>query len=434
MTPPGILLGLSPLAERPVEGLLFGPQAAVTVLTTAAEADELLTHAQHTEARAVLLSADLSGLTPGHCARLRANGLRLLGLALDEHDVERFQDFGLDEILLLPLTGERLAAAVAPAAALEAIPVEQTDRGVPSADDRAGGVLAVVGGKGAPGASEFAISLAALAAERWRTLLIEIDLLGGGLDLRLGADPRHGSLLGLTRAVTTGDGAVAELLERWLCGGERGWPHVLLTPPDPLRQLPELSGPGTVAKAIHAAGSVYPLVVCDVGYLLDDGGETGQAVRVHREALLAAGAVVLLLGARDDQLRHGLRQLDLLLGTLAIPRERLRIVVNGTGASGVSSTTELGQAVPPLLAERGLAIDAWLPYDGRGLKRAARLGIPLALAHRRSAYTRALARLLDELFLPVGPPAPRERKTRLLVSRARPERAMDEEVALPWRS
>jgi hypothetical protein len=34
-------------------------------------------------ARAVLLSSDLSGLTSGHCARIRARGVRVVGLAQD---------------------------------------------------------------------------------------------------------------------------------------------------------------------------------------------------------------------------------------------------------------------------------------------------------------------------------------------------------------
>ena len=38
-----------------------------------------------------------------------------------------------------------------------------------------------------------------------------------------------------------------------------------------------------------------------------------SAARAHREALISADAVVLVLGARDQQLRAGLSQLDLLL-------------------------------------------------------------------------------------------------------------------------
>ena len=78
--------------------------------------------------------------------------------------------------------------------------------------------------------------------------------------------------------------------------------------------------------------------------------------------------------------------------------------------------------------ERRFALDAWLPWDRRALARAHRTGLPLAGARPRGAYARALARLLDDLFLPVAP-APRERKLRLMPPRPR-DAEQTEEVAL----
>ena len=80
------------------------------------------------------------------------------------------------------------------------------------------------------------------------------------------------------------------------------------------------------------------------------------------------------------------------------------------------------------LAERRFALDAVLPWDRRALARAQRSGLPLARARRRGAYGRALARLLDELFLPVVP-TPRERKLPLVPPRA--DRQQPEKVAVP---
>jgi MinD-like ATPase involved in chromosome partitioning or flagellar assembly len=303
-------------------------------------------------------------------------------------------------------------------------------------DEAEGSVLAVVGSKGAPGASECAASLAALAHERWRCVLVELDALGGGLDLRLGADPRQGSLLGLVRAVAAGDGALGELLERWLTVRD-GWPPVLLGPPERERSLAELGEPGSAASALRALASVSPLAIADVGFLLAEGEESGPACRLHREAVVSADAVLLVLGARDEQLRAGLAQLDALLA-LGIPSERLRVIVNGAGGPGAATRNALEQVLPRQLAERRFALDAWLPWDGRALARARRTGLPLATARRRGRYARALARLLDELFLPVAP-APRERKLRLVPPRPgaqadREQAQPEEEVALPWRS
>jgi Flp pilus assembly CpaE family ATPase len=429
-----VVLALTPVAERAIEHLLFGRDAVIEPRASAAEADELDHEVPVAAAAAVLVSPDLSGLNPAHCARARACGARVVGLARDSRERQELLALGVDEVVepddsedafLAALRGPTAEeaeerAASEPAEVPEALP----------ANDGAGSVLAVIGSKGAPGASECAASLAALAAERWTCVLVDLDALGGGFDLRLGVDPRQGSLLGLTRAATSGDGALGELLDRWVAVCD-GWPPVLVGPPDPEQALGELTRPGAVAATLRALASVYPLVVADVGFLLSEGAEAGAACRVHREALVAAHTVLLVLGAREEQLRAGLTQLDALL-ELGIPSQRLRVVVNGVGGPGATARNALEQVLARQLAERGFALDAWLPWDGRAVARAQRTGVPLAAARQRGPYARAQRRLLDEFFLPVAP-APRERKLRLVPPPPRVEEA-EEEVALPWRS
>jgi len=143
-----------------------------------------------------------------------------------------------------------------------------------------------------------------------------------------------------------------------------------------------------------------------------------------------------VIGAREQELHTGRHQLELLIDQLGIKREQLRIAISGLGAAGAGSKTELEAALNPELAELRLAVDAWLPYDGRAATRARRSGTPLALARRRGRYTRALRALLEELLLP-SQPVPRERKTRLPIPTpvaAASEPVGDEEVALPWRN
>lgn len=429
-----VVLALTPVAERAVEHLLFGRGAVLEPRASAAEADELEQEVLAVETAAVLVSPDLSGLTSAHCARVRACGVRLVGLARDAPERQELLALGVDEVVE-PTESEQafLAALRGPAGGEEeasAVPEPAEPPPALPAHEANGSVLAVIGSKGSPGASECAASLAALAAERWTCVLVELDALGGGLDLRLGSDPRQGSLIGLTRAVASGDGALDELLERWLTVRE-GWPQVLVGPPDLERSLGELAQPGAVAATLRALAGIYPLAIADIGFLLAEGEEAGAACRVHREALVAADAVLLVLGAREQQLRAGLAQLDALL-TLGIPPERLRVAVNGVSGPGAAARSALEQILLPELAERRFAPDAWLPWDGRALARAQRTGLPLARARRRGAYARALARLLDELFLPVAP-APRERKLRLVPPQPR-EIEVEEEVALPWRS
>jgi Flp pilus assembly CpaE family ATPase len=420
---PAVVLALAPVAERAIEPLLFGAQAVVEPLASVGEADEL-DHELGPNTEAVLLSPDLSGLTPAHCVRARARGARVVGVALDEQDRQALSALAVDETVDAEAGADALRRALHDAPSALTAPLSAAH----SSEPRAGSLIAVIGSKGAPGASECAASLAALAARRWRALLVELDALGGALDLRLAADAHQGSVLGVARAADAGESALRELLERWLATRE-GWPPVLLGPATLVQALPELSRPGAVAKALDALAAVTPLTVLDVGFQLEQAEDGGPVARIHREALVAADAVLLVLGAREDQLRAGLAQLELLLDNLAIKPERLRIAANGLGGPGAVATTELTETLAQRLAQRGLALDASLPWDGRALAKATRAGLPLAIAHPRGRYARTLTRLLEQLFLPVAP-EPRERK-RMLIPPAPKEQA--EEVALPWR-
>jgi MinD-like ATPase involved in chromosome partitioning or flagellar assembly len=433
-----VVLALTPVAERAVEHLLFGDTPVVVPVASVGEADELEATARDQTADAVLISPQLSGLTTGHCERVRAMGLLLIGVALDDNDRQHLQSFAVDTIIT-PESGPADLVAIAPGNT-EAGPVRVA---APPATEPVecrtgnGTALAVIGARGAGGASECAASLAAVATGRWSTMLVELDGLGGSLSVRLGTNPHQGSVLGLIRATERGEDVVPELLKRWVSTAT-GWPPVLLGPAagDPV--LTELARPGAVVRAMNALRAAYPLSVWDVGFLLTTGGEVVSPARIHREAIQAADSVLLILGARDIYLPAGLAQLDLLLGELAVPAERLRVLINGVGGPGVARETALTQALAPKLAERGLTADAWLPWDSRALEKASRTGVPLAVARSRGGYARALTRLLDELFLPDSTHT-RQRKLKLSApTMSRPRFANDpadeEEVALPWRS
>ncbi len=448
MDTPAIALALTPPAERAIEPLLFGRDAVVEPRLSISDADELDHELNSTQMTAALVSADLPGLTAAHCARARAAGVRLVGLALHADDRRELDALGVDEVVDADTTADALLAAVNGADASQPDADAARERSAPPHTSRAargvdgglgGSVLAVVGSKGSPGVSECAASLAALAAERWSCVLVELDMLGSALDLRLGADARQGSLLGLVRAASSADGAPRELLERWLAT-RLGWPAVMLSPPDLPHTVSELAQPGAINAGLRELAAIFPLTVLDVGFLLTIGDQTDSACRVHREALVSSDAVLLVIGAREEQLRSGLAQLDTLLA-LGIPAERLRIAVNGAGGPGAATRSDLERIVPLQLAERRFVVDAWLPWDQRSQTSARRSGLPLATARRRSSYGRALTTLLDELFLPTAP-EPRQRKLRLVPPQpATPQRIHvpaeepgEREVALPWRS
>jgi Flp pilus assembly CpaE family ATPase len=411
---PRVVLALSTIAERQVEPLIFDRDQPLEILSSVAVADELAREVQEHRPDAVLLSPALSGLTESHCERVRAAGTRLVGLALDQHERDLLDALGVDTTIGSEVPREELIAAVKTREGerhdQNAMPAAPRPAQRERREEDRGSVLAVLGVRGAPGASELAASLAALAARRWATVLVEADALGGSLAARLGVDPGDGSLTGLIRAIDAGESGVRELVERWLVQPE-GWPAVLLGPSDP-RIVSELAKPGVMTAALDTLAALYPVVVCDVAFLLTDGQQ--QPVHLHREALINADAVLLVLGSREAQLHAGLRQLDLLTDGLAIPAERVRIIVGQAGGPASAHKQAITNTITARLAERGLSVDAWLPWDARGARRAEQQGQPIALARQRGPYARAVNRLLDELFVAAASaPKAKRRKRRL---------------------
>jgi hypothetical protein len=262
-------------------------------------------------------------------------------------------------------------------------------------------------------------------------LLAELDADGGGLALRAGADPHAGSLLGLARALRRGDQELEQLFPRWLAGGERGWPQILLGPPEPSPPR-ELAEPGVIHAVIDFLAARFELVVCDIGQRLHHSGRADLAVRLHHDALVRAHSVVLVLGTRPDQLQSGFRQLELLLDDLGVACERLRIVVNAQPAAAAGSGAETAAAITHALDERQLAVDAWLPWDGRSLRAALRLGQPLTLARQRGRYARAVRQLLESMLTATAESASATQGDAWSGPDAAPEARL-EEVALPWR-
>ena len=196
-----------------------------------------------------------------------------------------------------------------------------------------------------------------------------------------------------------------------MADSSRGWPPALVGAPD--RRGRWASSPVQAwLPPRFAPRFAYPLVVADVGFLLFEGEDAGPACRVHREAVVAADAVLLVLGAREEQLRAGIDQLDLLLA-LGIAPERLRVAVNGIGGPGATARIQLERVIVGQLAERRFALDAWLPWGWpRARPRSAHwpARCPRAPSRRLCAGARAAARGA----VPARRPIPRERKLRLL--------------------
>jgi secretion/DNA translocation related CpaE-like protein len=124
----------------------------------------------------VLVGADCaSGL---HRAQRRP-GVLLVGRDLDDHEVwRRAVDIGADHVIFLPDAERWLVDRIADAA-----------EGVGETALTVG----VVGGRGGAGASTLACALAVTAARHaQRTMLVDADPLGGGLDVLLGGERTDG--------------------------------------------------------------------------------------------------------------------------------------------------------------------------------------------------------------------------------------------------
>ncbi|HET8895306.1 MAG TPA: hypothetical protein VFM96_14535 [Gaiellaceae bacterium] len=298
--PVRVLLGLAPPDEQAIEELLYGSEQ-LKIIAGGASASELIGVAAAHAADAILLSHDLPALDAGTISRLRAKGLRTVGVAASDAAAAALGELDVDVVLRHPFALDDLLDELREPIEEQAQISRNSSAGAQARErGRNGNVLAVIGSKGAPGASELALSLAALVARSRSVMLAEFDGDGGQLALRLGADPHAGSLLGAARALRRNDPELRELLSRWVAGGERGWPHVLLAPPDPQRTLGEVVVPGLAQGLVDLLAEQFALLVCDLGHRLTRSDQPDAAVRLHRDLLVCADVVVLVLGQRQE--------------------------------------------------------------------------------------------------------------------------------------
>ncbi|MCY4638927.1 MAG: P-loop NTPase [Chloroflexi bacterium] len=219
------------VGDRELEGRLQRelPEAGIAVRGRCLDGPSLLELAAPGDADAVLAAADLHRLTEETLRRLAAREIPVVLLA-QAGDAARLSRLAgtVPASSPAPVVAEAVRRAVSrgarPAAPagdgsadaageapgeasraaprLELLAPPGSGRGRPRRQaapgaDAGGRVVAVVSGKGAPGKTTLAISLAALFAEGGsRTVLLDADLRGGNVAPYLDLDPRRG-LLGL---------------------------------------------------------------------------------------------------------------------------------------------------------------------------------------------------------------------------------------------
>jgi secretion/DNA translocation related CpaE-like protein len=254
------------------------------------------------------------------CARLRLTrreGVVLLGSDLDDAGIWQLAvEVGAEHVVFLPDAEQWLVERFTDAA--EA-------RGPEAA------LVAVLGGRGGAGATTLACALAVTAARSGqRTLLVDGDRLGGGIDLVFGGEQDAGLRwpdLGATRGRVPGAAltdALPRMAELSVLSWDRG---------------DALAVPVEAVRAVLAAGRrASEIVVVDTPRSLDDCG---------RAVLSTASTVLLVVPAEVRAAAAAAR-----VAASAAPLCRdLRVVVRGPSPSGLDGVQIAGALGLPLVGE-----------------------------------------------------------------------------------
>ncbi|WP_051711996.1 septum site-determining protein Ssd [Spirillospora albida] len=187
-----------------------------------------------------------------------------------------------------------------------------------------GATLCVVGARGGAGASVLTAALGlAAAASGLRTLLVDADPLGGGLDLLLGLE-RHEGVRWHDLADRRGRLSTATLRESLPCRGD-------LSALSWRRGEPVPVTPDAATSLLDAAARGFDLVIADVPRYPGD---------IGRAALRAATAAFLLVPA---EVRATVAA-DGLASALRRDTADLRLIVQGPAPGGITSDM-IGKAV-----------------------------------------------------------------------------------------
>ncbi|WP_033822949.1 septum site-determining protein Ssd [Kitasatospora sp. MBT63] len=275
------------------------------------------------------------------CAGLtRRSGVLLLGLDLDDGDIwVRAVQLGAEHVLFLPDAQTWLLDRIADAA--EGV-------GPPAL------TVAVLGGRGGAGASTLACALAVTAARAGhRTMLIDADPLGGGLDVMLGAEQAGGlrwpDLAGSRGRVSGAElaGALPELHRLTTLSWDRS--DLLSIPPEAMRSV--------LAAARRRGG----LVVLDLPRHLD--AAAGQALEQADTGLLVIPAELRAMAAADRVAAAARMRLSDLRAVVRVPgpvglagreiAKGLRLRLAGELPLEPGLTVDVERGAPPGSREHG---------------------------------------------------------------------------------
>jgi pilus assembly protein CpaE len=289
--------------------------------------------------------------------------------------VQRVFEAGADDILRLPETSDTMYFTFQKAVARKhGAPGGSTTKLAP--------LICILGPKGGTGKTLTAANLGvALAEKGHRTVAIDLDLQFGDLGLSLGLAPEQ-TIFDLSRAAGAIDG---ERVGHYLVEHQSGL-RVLLAPSRPDQ---------AAVVTVELLREVYGALRATHDFVLVDTppGFTPEVI-----ATIDSSTEVIIVGMLDalslKNTKLGLETLDL----MGYDRSRVRVVLNRAD-SRVGITTE------DVTAVLGHAPDVLVPSD-REVPRALNEGVPIVMARRQSAVTRAFKELAASLEKPAAAPTP----------------------------
>lgn len=357
-----VLAALTGSWEAALVGALEQARGQVFVVRRCVDLPELLAVAGTGRAVAALVSADVRRLDRDALARLRAEGLVVVGVADPgaPEQAERLRALGVlhavpadaDPALVELTVAEALASRPAgagraadpadPGAALpvhvEPAPPRPAHPLLPDAPVQRGALVAVWGPAGSPGRTTVATTLAAeLAALGRTTLLADADTYAAGIAQTLGVLDEAPGLAAACRSASAGtlDATMLARLSPTVA------PHLrVLTGITRADRWPELSS-SSLEQVWSVAREVAAFTVVDTGFSLERDEEVVYDTLAPRRnaatlSALEAADVVLAVGAGDPV---GLQRLVRGLGELAeaVPHAAPRVVVTRVRASATGS-------------------------------------------------------------------------------------------------
>ncbi len=240
-----------------------------------------------------------------------------------------------------------------------------------------GSISAIINAKGGSGASFVACSLAQiLAAEMQRRVaLVDLDLQFGSLPLYLDLKPQNG----LIEALGAVDHLDPVALEGYMTKHPSGL-HLLASMSEQIALPSSLSGK-SLNRLLDMATVVYEDLYVDLPRQLDP---------LTTTVLQRADRVLVVMQQSLAHLHDTKRMLRLLKDELAIPNERLQVIVNRYQEKSAVSLNDVREAVQP-----GAVL--LVPNDFKRVAEAVNVGASLLDTERNAAITKSFVKLAVKL-------------------------------------